>query len=318
MLTGMLKFHKDFAERPRYCQRFNARKHHWSGVKFPVTLEITPCSLDQLDPTTNTIFASYNYKDIDGIIGIQDVEGGIVLAYGGSSRLHLFMALNHHEIIQNIVQQCNQFLGIDIKVLPTQITLSQFERERFGEFSSDMHQTSLSEFIVKKMSPRHIEPPKRILCLTESTVLERDPQTYNICTLRPLKEIFALIRSSSNIQMFGIEYKCGDIRSFSTNDRDSLLATLLDAVRSSGNMDVHVRSTNSERNKRVVPLYTSVDEETEANLLKFIINFYQYPVKRAEVMDRFNANIPYSGLNYSVSQDVSNFFLVWLCGFNRD
>lgn len=85
---------------------------------------------------------------------------------------------------------------------------------------------------------------------------------------------------------------------------DSLLATLLDAVRSSGNMDVHVKSSSSERNKRVVPLNTSVDEETEANLLRFIINFYQYPVKRAEVLDRFNANIPYSGLNYSVSQDV--------------
>lgn len=65
----MLKFHKDYADRPRYCQRFNARKHHWSQVKLPVTLEVTPCSLDQLDPTTNTIFASYNYKDIDGIIG---------------------------------------------------------------------------------------------------------------------------------------------------------------------------------------------------------------------------------------------------------
>lgn len=87
--------------------------------------------------------------------------------------------------------------------------------------------------------------------------------------------------------------------------RDSLLATLLDAVRSSGNMDVHVKSSNSERNKRVVPLNVSVDEETEANLLRFIIHFYQYPVKRAEVLDRFNANIPYSGLNYSVSQDVS-------------
>ena len=98
--------------------------------------------------------------------GIQDVEGGIVLAYGGHSRLHLFMALNHHEIIQNIVQQSNQFLALDIKVLPTQITLNQFERERFGEFQSDLHQTSLSEFTVRKISPRHIEPPKRFLCLT--------------------------------------------------------------------------------------------------------------------------------------------------------
>lgn len=151
--------------------------------------------------------------------GIQDVEGGIVLAYGGHSRLHLFMAPNHHEIIQAIVHQCNQSLGMDIKVLPTQITLNQFEKERFGEYQSDQHQTSLSEFIVKKISPRHFEPPKRILCLTETTLLERDPQTYNICTLRPLTEIFALIRSCSNIQMFGVEYKSGDIRTYTTNDR---------------------------------------------------------------------------------------------------
>lgn len=153
------------------------------------------------------------------VVGIQDVEGGIVLAYGGHSRLHLFMALNHHEIIQSIVQQCNQFLGIDIRVLPTQITLSQFEKERFGEYQSDQHQTSLSEFTVKKISPRHLEPPKRILCLTETTLLERDPQTYNICTLRPLKEVFALIRSCSNLQMFGVEYKSGIIRTYTTNDR---------------------------------------------------------------------------------------------------
>lgn len=119
-----------------------------------------------------------------------------------------------------------------------------------------------------------------------------------------MTEVFALIRNATNIQIFGVEYKNGDIRTYTTNDRDSLLATLLDSVRSSGNMDVHVRSSSSERNKRVVPLKTSVDEETEANLLRYIISFYQYPIKRAEVMDRFNANIPYSGLNYSVSQDV--------------
>lgn len=84
------------------------------------------------------------------------------------------------------------------------------------------------------------------------------------------------------------------------------MATLLDAVRSTGNMDVHIKSSTAERGRRVVPLYTAVDEETEANLLRFIFNFYQYPVKRAEVLERFNANIPYSGLNYSVSQDVSS------------
>lgn len=86
---------------------------------------------------------------------------------------------------------------------------------------------------------------------------------------------------------------------------DSLLATLLDAVRSCGNQDVHVRVTRTPRGKRVVPLSHSVDEETEANLLKLVIHNFQYPVKRFEIMERFNANIPHTGLNYSVTQDVS-------------
>ena len=86
---------------------------------------------------------------------------------------------------------------------------------------------------------------------------------------------------------------------------DSLLATLLDSVRSCGNQDVHVRITRTPRGKRVVPLSNTVDEETEANLLKLVMHNFQYPPKRFEIMERFNANIPHSGLNYSVTQDVS-------------
>lgn len=303
ILTSLLKYYREFAEKPKNITKFDAFKHHWSGTTLPTVLEVTPCSLDQLDPTTNTVLASYNYKDIDGIIGIQDYSNGIVLAYGGHSRLHLFRVANHHEVVQQIVSNAQQYLGIEIKVLKNQISIDQFERERFGAFSGDQHQTSLSEFIVQKITPRHSEPMRRILCLTDTTILERDPQTYSVCTLRPLGDIFALIRCDDNIQKFSIEYKNGLIRSFLTNDRDSLLATLLDSVRSCGNQDVHVRISKTPRGRRVGPLTASVDEETEAILLKYIINCYQYPVKRFDVLERFNANIPYSGLNYSVTQE---------------
>lgn len=69
ILTAMLRFYKDFADKPKGTQKYDAKKHHWSGISFPTVLEVTPCSLDQLDPTTNTILASYNYKEINGIIG---------------------------------------------------------------------------------------------------------------------------------------------------------------------------------------------------------------------------------------------------------
>ncbi|XP_030387822.1 dnaJ homolog subfamily C member 13 isoform X2 [Scaptodrosophila lebanonensis] len=303
ILSSILKYYKEFADKPKNAQRFVAYKYHWSGISLPTVLEVTPCSLDQLDPTTNDVLASYMYKDIEGIIGISDYEGGIVLAYGGFSRLHLFKALNHHEIVQNIAQRSLQFLGIETKILKSQITLEQFERQRFGKFSGDQFQTSMTEFTVQKITLRHPDPVKRILCLTEMTLLERDPQTYSVCTLRPLADVFALVRDKDTLQKFSIEYKNGVVRTYSTNDRDSLLATVLDAVRSSGNQDVHIRIGNTPRGKRYVPLNSSVDEETEANLLRLVINNFQNPAKRYEILERFNANVPHSGLNYSVTQD---------------
>lgn len=304
ILTAILRFHKEFPEKMKPVQKFQAYKHHWSGTLLPTVLEVTPCSLDQLDPATETVLASYNFKDIAGLVGFQGYTGGIVIACGSFSRLHLFKALNHHEIVQNVVQCAQHFLSIEIKVLKNQITLEQFENERFGEYRSDKCQTSLSEFIVQKLTPRHSEQMRRILCLTETTILERDPQTYTVCTLRPLSDIFALIRDQDNIQQFSIEYKNGLTRTYITNDRDSLLATLLDAVRSGGNQNVHVRLSKTPRDKRAGPLYVPVEEETETNALKYLTVNFQYQLKRMEVLERFNANIPYTGLNYSVTQDV--------------
>lgn len=101
----------------------------------PTQLEVTPCSLDQLDPTSNKVIASYDYKDIVATIGIQDYEQGIVIAYGKFTRLHLFRAANHHEIVQNLVHAANQYMNIALKVVPSQITLSKFEHEKFGLYS---------------------------------------------------------------------------------------------------------------------------------------------------------------------------------------
>lgn len=306
IMTAALRHHREFFERPKLTQRYDAKKYHWSGISFPTVLEVTPASLDQLDPTTSTVLASYNYKDINGIIGVQDYDGGIVIAYGTFSRLHVFKALNHHEIVQSISDTAAQYLGVTIKVLKSQITLQTAERQRFGSYTKDQALTSLSEFVVQKHSTRHPEPVRRTLCLTGTALLERDPQTYSICTLRPLVDVFALVRHGDNLQLFSVEYRTGAVRTYTTNDRDSLLATLLDAVRSSGNRDVHVRVALTPRGKRMVPLEASVDEEAESALLRLItVANLQNGGQRLEILERFNANIPHTGLNYSVKQEVS-------------
>lgn len=48
------------------------------------------------------------------------------------------------------------------------------------DYSKDQSLTSMSEFTVQKITHRHPEPTKRILCLADATILERDPQTYSV------------------------------------------------------------------------------------------------------------------------------------------
>ncbi|XP_018321035.1 dnaJ homolog subfamily C member 13 isoform X1 [Agrilus planipennis] len=303
LITQALKFRHNFAEKSKEVMRYHAYKHHWSDTRLPVVLEVTPYSLDQLDATTNHVLSSYCYKDFEGICMISDYSGGFVIVCGGFGRLHLFQAQNCDEIKQKILENATSYLGINIKVLSKPITLEDFQNQRFGKFSDDEHLTSVSEFPVYKIrKARHSEPVRRILCLSETCLLERDPQTYSICTLRPLGEIFALVRNNENLQLFDIEYFNGVVRSYTTTDRDSLLASLLDGVRASGNRDVHVKMVPIERGLRLGPLNMPVDEEAESLHLKFLQN---PPIRCSfsECVRRFNANVPYSGLLYSVTQE---------------
>lgn len=303
ILTEAFKYRHAFAEKPKDIYRYQAYKHHWSGTRLPVVLEVGPCALEQLDPSTHTLLASYPYCDVQGILPVRDVPGGFVLAVGGYSRLHLFSnAMDHQIIINKMLEMASLTLSISIKVLSTMITLDDYHDQRFGKYSGDQHQTSLSEFIVHKVNPaRHMEPMRRTLCLSDTCILERDPQTYSVVCLRPLSDVFALVRDTEHPQKFSIEYLNGQTRTYLAGERDALLASLLDGVRSAGQRDVHVRSVPTPRGYRLGPLHQPVDEETESNHLRL----FQNPVgmSRAEVIERFNANVGYSGLIYSVSQD---------------
>lgn len=53
--------------------------------------------------------------------------------------------------------------------------------------------------------------------------------------------------------------------------RDSLLATLLDSVRSSGNHHIHVKLSPTPRDKRLIPFNVSPDQE-----VRWLIQFSKY------------------------------------------
>ena len=67
-----------------------------------------------------------------------------------------------------------------------------------------------------------------------------------------------------------MEYVKGAIRTYTSTDRDSLIASILDGVRASGNRDIHVKMRFTERGARLGPFTVPVDEEVESQHMKFI------------------------------------------------
>ena len=91
------------------------------------------------------------------------------------------------------------------------------------------------------------------------------------------------MRTAEDPQKFMIQYNNGDMRTYLSTDRcgadciitshprrDSLLASLLDSVRATGNVACSVLMLPVRRGERFQRFDESPDEETESALLKFI------------------------------------------------
>ena len=282
IITDALRFqtlfyHPQGMPQPKIVQ---ATKIHWSSQRVPVLLRIQSYCLDQIDANTNRYLCSYDYKDIDQLIPLAS-EGeatarGIVIQDKHYGRLHAFITTDAQTLFQSITDLAQANVGVQVRQTKTPCTLADYQLKRFGpQFVSDESLTSFAEFIVYKHSSRHVESVRRLLCLTETCLIERDPSTYYICTLKPLNEIFALVRHKDSLQEFTIEYirnnpsrgKC----KYTSTERDILLATLLDSVRSAGNSDCCVKTNPTDRGKRFAPFGHLVDDEVEGQHLKFLV-----------------------------------------------
>ncbi|WAR09956.1 DJC13-like protein [Mya arenaria] len=263
------RFREQFADKPFVKKRFNARKHHWSDSRVPVTLEVSQSSLNQVDGS-GKVLCSYDYKDMEGLA------------------LHLFALEDRDGLIQSVMTAAAEYVGIAIKQRKAPITFDQFVTHRLGKYSTDEALTSYAEFTVQKVSPRHSDAVRRTLCLTETCLVERDPATYNVTTCKPLCDVFAIIRDQENPQQFCVE--------------DALIASVLDGVRASGNRDICIRRKKTARGYRLGPFTVPVDEEVESQHLKFIMSPAEKMTFNEAVM-RFNSNVSYSGLLHAVTQD---------------
>ena len=281
LLTDAARFQTLFyqSQAQNKVKTYSATKIHWSSQRVPVLLRLQTYCIEQIDATSNRYLCSYDYKDIDLLIPLTS-EGdatvrGLLIQDKQSGRLHGFVCPEANQIVQYITDAAQTHLGITVRYSKKSYTMNDYHQLRFGpNYVSDEHLTSFAEFIVHKHTSRHPDSVRRLLCLTETCLIERDPATYHICTLKPLTEIFGLVRNKDSLQEFTIEYirnnptraKC----KYTSTERDILLATLLDCVRSAGNSDCCVKTNPTDRGKRFAPLGHLVDDEVEIQHLKFL------------------------------------------------
>ncbi|GBP27281.1 DnaJ homolog subfamily C member 13 [Eumeta japonica] len=285
---------------------FLVTKHSWKG-KYKRVFSVGTHGITTYNPDRLEVTNRWLYADVVTVAtpkqSNSNVNHDFVLVMKKEKKIDTMKFSSEHKcLILTEALKYRQLFAEKPKETFAMITLDDCHNQRFGKYSGDQHQTSLSEFIVHKVNTaRHMEPMRRTLCLSDTCILERDPQTYSVVCLRPLCDVFALVRDPDHPQRFSIEYLNGQTRTYLAGERDALLASLLDGVRSAGQRDVHVRSVNTPRGYRLGPLHQPVEEETESNHLRLFQN--SCGMSRAEIIERFNANIGYSGLIYSVSQD---------------
>ena len=55
-----------------------------------VVLVAGPTGLEQKDPSSNKLLATYFYKDIEGVSEVSDYPGGFVITKSHFGRMHMF------------------------------------------------------------------------------------------------------------------------------------------------------------------------------------------------------------------------------------
>lgn len=317
ILCDIIRFRSRPSANDKYSPvQYECSKFHWSRQELPAILKLTSNAVVQTDTLGNP-HAYYYFKHVQYISVSSNPPGCICLTINGIGRMHMFRLTRKtnssikdpdklcEDFIRTIHDYCVNNCGLNLLVKKEPVDLDYFYSQRFGpKYSVDEALTSLHEFTVYKLNKRHhMRPVRRILCLTNSCLVERNPDTYQPVTLKPLNDIFSLIRSPDDPQVFSIEFASSEITpTYSTTERDALLASLVDSARSSNNIDIHVKMTPTNKSWRCGPLHTPVDDEIERSHLKA---FQTLPIGWSfiDAIYRFNTICPYSGLVYSAPQD---------------
>ena len=309
ILTELQKQRKKFSRDNTTGQVYSCKKFHWNEDWSPAHLCLAAHGVQQVDPTTvSKVFGCYEYWMIREIGRVEDTPGGIFIKYSDNERLHMYQCDRGDDLTKKIIEMSKKYIGHTAIKTGGTITMQEFESKRLGLDVTPDSLMSVSEFSVAKRTSRHEVPIRRNYCICDSYAVERDPSTYNVVTVRRLVDVFALIRCEEDTQKFVVEFKDNCHKEYTSTDRDSLLASLLDAVRRAGNLHCCIKMSRTDRGQRTGPIRKPVPEAIESTLLK-VMGDYDVKTEKdiltyPQLVRYFNNNVEYSGLLFTETKDA--------------
>ncbi|VDM59842.1 unnamed protein product, partial [Angiostrongylus costaricensis] len=215
IVTDCLLFNSKFGDRNAEPNAVNVYKHSWTGRRVPVVLRVNAAAIEQVD-NRGVVVQVYPYCRIRRIVKSTKCD----------------------DFIKEVRRSAADNVGVIVPVTKEVATLNEFALTRLGLCSHDDQITSYAEFKVQKFGKRHEKSVRRLLCLTETCLVERDPATYSVVCATPLEQVVCLVRLEKDPQQFIVEYTSGEGRVYSAAERDLIIASLIDGTRAAGNQMV--------------------------------------------------------------------------------
>jgi DnaJ homolog subfamily C member 13 len=224
------------------CNRWTRHGH-----VVPSALRLTSYALIEIHPMSNKVIQTYRYIDIAAVSFLSDDPAGVLL-HLKSKKVRLFCVSNKSRSDLVLwMRQNEDRIGLELHMTDSS-TLQQWKDRKRDEQRPRKSSPIATEWPVTKQSRRHDVSVvgtasgsgcpggviNRRLCITGTgQVVEMDTSGM-VVSMKQLSDLYALVRPTSAGDTIVMEYANGHSQKYSSQVRDSLLVSLLDAATTLG------------------------------------------------------------------------------------
>ena len=224
------------------CNRWTRHGH-----AVPSGLKLTSYGLVEVHPFSKLRMQTYRFIDIAAISFLSDDQTGIIL-HLKTRKARLFCITNKSRSdLVMWMRQSEDRIGLELHMTDS-CTLQAWKDRRLQEQRPRNSAPVATEWKVTKQSRRHDASVvglasgngwpggivNRRLCITGTgQLLERDTSGAIVST-RQLSALYAIVRPATAGDTIWLEFSDGHTKKYSSQSRDSLLVSLLDAATTLG------------------------------------------------------------------------------------